>query len=635
MDESSILRRGVAAFFAAAVLAAGIAGTPAHADVSADAARVVARYVEATGGAAALARETSVYTHATAQAFGFKGVMESWSVQPDRHASRMEMGPFKLSDGTLGAVSWRTDPTTGRIVSLTDRDSVQAIEATWFSLERWAMPNGGGTIRVLRREKDDAGAYTVLSITAPGTTRSHAMWFSDATGLLAREETVLDMGTSLTRYEDWRLIAGRQRATTTRVSLTNMPANEVVSRIDSLAVGVDVSGVAFARPDIGGGNALRWIDAKDEVTLPFEYRARHLWIKASIDGGPPQDFVFDTGASVTVIDSTFAATHGLKTQGSMQAAGAGAAGSASFTTLGTLALTAPGGAGVELRDMQVAVMSLSPSFARYFWGDFAGIVGYDFISRFVVTIDYDRHLLLLHDPKTYAYAGHEPALPMKLNGVVPSVEAVLDGRDRGEFRLDVGSSSTVDLHTPFARDRGVEKRLKHARPVTGAGFGGQFSSSLGRLKHMSIGPYSWTDPMVVVSHATAGAFASADFAGNIGNRILERFRVTLDYEHRRIWLEPGARYRDRDSFSRTGMLLGWSASAIDVAAVMPGSPAERAGVAVGDVVESLEGKPIASWSYADVDALLERGADGTRVTLGLRRGDTTKTATIVLKEMLK
>src|SRR5664279_4205490 len=120
-------------------------------------------------------------------------------------------------------------------------------------------------------------------------------------------------------------------------------------------------------------------------------------------------------------------------------------------------------------------------FSRYFWRDFAGIIGYDVISRFVVTIDYDSTRLVLHDPKTFKWTGAEAALPMKLNGVVPSVEAVLDDRYRGQFRLDVGSSSTVDLHTPFVNRNALEKRLRDSRDVSGAGFGGAFSSSLGRL----------------------------------------------------------------------------------------------------------------------------------------------------------
>jgi len=614
-----------------ATLAAG-----ASAGVSPEAARVIARYLAVTGGAAAAAAEQSSYTRARVEGFGFSGTTETWSARPDRHYSRTELGPFKLEEGTDGAVSWRTDPTTGRVAHLTDRDSVEALVGVWFEMERWADPDGGGgQIDVAGHERDSLGTYTVLSIGAPGQgdLKSRRLWFADATGLPVREEAQHDQSPVVTTYSDWRLAAGRQRPFVTATVTPMMPANQLTTVADSFAVNIDVSGLAFAAPGgASGGNALTWLKTTGTAVLPFEYRARHLWLKASIDGGPPQDFLFDTGASITVLDSAFAAAHGLRSQGQMQAAGAGAAGTASFTTLGSLKVQG-GDDGVELRDLKVAVMSVNPMFSRFFWRDLAGVLGYDFISRFVVTVDYDHAVITLHDPKTYTYPG--TPLPMVLNGIVPAVNATLDGRYDGLFRLDLGSSSTVDVHAPFARRYQLEKRLRAARTVSGAGFGGQFESSLGRMRSMAIGPYRWSDPMVSISHATEGAFASEDFAGNIGNRLLERFKVTLDYDHRRVWLEPGARYGARDAFTLSGMLLTRADGRVIAESVLPGSPAERAGVQAGDELVSIDGRAAADWSPQQIEALFERGEGGRKVALQLRRDGAEHAATLTLREMLK
>ncbi|HTR96469.1 MAG TPA: aspartyl protease family protein [Candidatus Acidoferrales bacterium] len=609
----------------------------ACADVSPDAARVIARYLEATGGTAAAAAEHSTYTHARVEGFGFSGTTETWNVGPDRQYSRTELGPFKLEEGTDGAVSWRTDPTTGRVTRLADRDSVEARVGVWFELERWADPDaGGGHLELAGHERDSLGAYTVLAVSAPdeGDLKPRRLWFSDATGLLAREEAQHDQSQIVTTYSDWRLAAGRQRPFVTATVTPMMPANQLRTLADSFAVNVDVSHVPFAAPGGGGGNALAWKKTPGEAVLPFEYRARHLWLKASIDGGPPQDFLFDTGASITVLDSAFAAAHGLHAQGQMQAAGAGASGTASFTTIGSLAVQS-GDDGVELRDLKVAVMSVNPTFSRFFWRDMAGVLGYDFISRFVVTVDYDKGVLTLHDPKTFTAPATGAALPMVLNGIVPAVKATLDGKYDGLFRLDLGSSSTVDLHAPFAQRNGLEKRLRDTRPVTGAGFGGQFESTLGRMHTMAIGPYRWSDPMVSISHATEGAFASEDFAGNIGNRILERFKVTLDYDQRRIWLEPGARYTARDEFTHTGLLLTREGDRVLAESVLSGSPAERAGVREGDELLAIDGRAASQWTPQALDDLFERDAEGRRVALRLSRDGKERAATMTLHEMLR
>lgn len=610
----------------------------AGAAISREAAPVVNRYLEVTGGAAAFAAERTTYTHAKVFGFGFEGVIETWSARPDRHYSRTALGPFQLAEGSDGLVQWRTDPTTGRVVRLADRDQVESKVSTWFELERWAEPDqGGGRVEVAGHERDSSGTYTVLAVDAPGAgdMKPHRLWFADASGLLARIESPHDQSWVTSTLSDWRLVAGRRRAMVTETGLASMPANRLRSVADSIAVNVPVTGVAFAPPDSSGGNALRWLSTEGLATLPFEYRARHVWLEASIDGGPPQHFLFDTGASITVLDSTFAASHGIKAAGYMQAAGAGAAGSASFATLGTLMLAGSGGDGVELRDLKVGVLSVNPLFSTFFWRDMAGIIGYDVISRFVTTIDYDRGVLVLHDPRTFRPETREAALPMVLNGVVPALNATIDGRYRGLFRLDVGSSSTVDVHTPFARANQLEKHLAHPMPVSGAGFGGTFVSVLGRMKSMAIGPYEWKEPMVSVARAVEGAFASEEFAGNIGNRVLERFRVTLDYDGRRVWLEPGKRYHDRDGFTRAGALLGWYHDRIEAVSVLPGSPAARAGLREGDRVVSIDGRPALGWELPALDALFDGGPDGRVVALVVHRDDRDVPLKLTLKEMLR
>jgi hypothetical protein len=251
----------------------------------------------------------------------------------------------------------------------------------------------------------------------------------------------------------------------------------------------------------------------------------------------------------------------------------------------------------------------------------AGVIGYDVISRFVVTIDYDDSVLVLHDPDTYRYSGTEKPLPMVMNGTVPALKGTFDGVDEGLFRLDVGSSSTVDVHTPFANQKGLRHRMPRTQEVDGVGFGGSFTTILGRLRSMSLGPYEWDDPIVSVSTSNEGAFASEDFAGNIGNRILERFKVTFDYKNRTVTLEPGRRYGDRDRLTRSGLLLTRTNGVVRVGSMLPGSPAAHAGLLDGDEVRSLDGRPIADWDLPEVSALLDDGEDGRKVLMVVRRGD--------------
>jgi hypothetical protein len=617
---------------------------PVDATITPDAARVVRRYLEATGGVASFAAESTSYTHAKLYAFGFEGTFASWYARPSRRYARTELGPFKLAEGVNGATAWRTDPTTGVVRPLADHDLDQALTSAWFEGERWAETGeGGGSVTLVGHEQDSLGTYTVLEVAPPdlaGGGRPIAvrrLWFDDKTGLLAVMRSKDDQREVSTRLSDWRLAAGRKRAFVNESGVVTMPANRVKAVADTLLANLEVAGLPFSAPQAasGGPAPVTWLATAGTATLPFDYRARHVWLKASVNGGPPENFLFDTGASVTVVDSSWAATHGLKTQGRMQASGAGAAGGASFATLGTLRIASPANDGVELKDVKVAVLDVNPSFEPMFWRSMAGVIGYDVISRFVVTVDYDDSLLVLHDPATWTYTGTEKPLPMVMNGTVPAVTGKLDDTDEGLFRLDVGSSSTVDVHAPFAKKTGLLNRMGKTTRFDGVGFGGSFSSDVGRLHSMSLGPYAWDDPVVTVSHATEGAFASEEFAGNIGNRILERFRVTFDYERRRVYLEPGRHYADRDHLTRAGVLLTKREDRVSVESVLANSPAEHAGLRTGDQVLAVDGRDIATWDLPEISALFDDGEPGRKVPLRVLRNGQERTIKMKLAEMVR
>ena len=305
-------------------------------------------------------------------------------------------------------------------------------------------------------------------------------------------------------------------------------------RLDSVWVNEALPADLFAPPSDQG--AVRYLKTPGLARLPFEYQARHVWLRASVNGGPPADFIFDTGASLTVLDSAYAAKIGLQTEGLQQGQGAGATGSASFAVLSSLTVAATDGDGIEVKDARVAVLNVNAILAPYFWRDCAGVIGFDFINRFVDELDFDARRLTLHDPKTFQHAGPGTAIPMTLAGHTPVVTMTLDGGITGDFRVDVGSGSSVDLHTPFVKRHDLMTKAGKGVEVMGGGFGGTFTTRMVRMKKIEIGPYSWADPVVSLSQATVGAFTSEDYAGNIGNRILERFKVTLDYERRQMWL---------------------------------------------------------------------------------------------------
>ena len=637
-DASFRPQRGLAALLAVAATLAALASAPAAGKTAAaapdasQAQRTLDRFLAALGGRAAVMSQRTSHLVGTVSAFGLTGTTEGWTERPDRSASITKLGPFTIQEGCDGTQAWRTDP-SGKLLILDGKDLDRAKAGAWFENDRYLDDDhGGATIAWVGNDKDSLGSYDVIDV-APPVDKPRRMWFDSKTGLLARESLKEDQQTVETRLSDWRNVGGRLTAFRTHSEVSGMPMNAITLTIDSVQVNVAIEPSRFA-PPAAAASGVHWLKQDGVAKLPFEYRGRHVWLRASINGAPPADFLFDTGASITVLDSAYAAKLGIQTEGHMQAMGAGSTGGASFATVKSLRVAAEDGDGVELTDQKIGVLSVNDVLAPFFWRDCAGVLGFSFISQFVDEIDFDHLVLTLRDPKSFQYQGTGTKLPMTLAGTVPVVKMTIDRSVEGEYRLDVGSNSTVDLHAPFVKQHQLDQSRGKTVEAHGAGFGGQFTSRVTRAKRLDLGPYGWNDPIVTFSGATTGGLASEDYAGNVGNQVLERFKCTFDYEHRVVYLEPGAQYAKTDHFSRAGLLLLKTGDSVTVGQVLGGSPADKAGLKEGDRIVSLDGKPILSWQMNDLMTLFEQGEEGRKLSIEAERDGKPRKVMVTLKEML-
>ena len=367
------------------------------------------------------------------------------------------------------------------------------------------------------------------------------------------------------------------------------------------------------------------------VTIPFELVNKNVFIRVQAGRSAPLSFVLDTGDKYAVIDLAVAKSLGLNMATEVPVGGAG-----KNVITGWLLKDSPFRV-TGLRDFEQPLFIAVPldDLARASGHPFDGTLGYDFISRFVVEIDYVARRLILHDKDTFEYRGAGEILPITFNAAGhPQVRAQLIDGGRaidGTFVLDIGSGAAVMLNTPFVGEQHLLAGRKTVPWMEGRGFGGGIDGSVGRVEALKLGSFRIDAPVVVFTRAEAGPFASTEAQGNIGAGIIEKFKLILDYARNRIILEPNARFREPIEYNRSGLSLtaeGAHYETIRIAAAAADSPASDAGLQAGDVIKQIDGKPASQFTLTQIRRMF---VDANECRLTVARGAKTFEAVLKLR----
>jgi C-terminal processing protease CtpA/Prc len=118
-----------------------------------------------------------------------------------------------------------------------------------------------------------------------------------------------------------------------------------------------------------------------------------------------------------------------------------------------------------------------------------------------------------------------------------------------------------------------------------------------------------------------GVISAPGTAGNIGCEVLRRFDVTFDYAHQRMWLLPNDALGEPFETNMTGLVTQVQADStrgLKILWLQDDSPATDTGIAVGDVIEAVDGRSIAELTPVAVVEMF-RLPDQT-YRLSVRRG---------------
>jgi hypothetical protein len=321
------------------------------------------------------------------------------------------------------------------------------------------------------------------------------------------------------------------------------------------------------------------------IRIPFLQLTGGIVIIQARLGNIPDtlNFVLDTGSSGISLDSTTAAQlklHPTPTNRTIRGIG----GIRNVPFLFNQKLHFPG-LTVDSLDFHVNDYSI---LTAVYGERIDGIIGYSLINRYILKINYDSLTIDLCSKGTLRYPRGGYMLKPTI-GTLPaqSVRVRDEAVVNGKFLYDMGAGVCFMFSKDFINDSQLLKKNRKLWIKEGEGVGGKIDMQATVIKEVKLGPYRFRSVPVHIFEDVYNVTSYPYLGGLIGNDILRRFNVIINYDKRDIYITPNSHFNDPFDYSYPGIELYMIEGQIVIGDVAKDSPAEKAGIQEGDQVISI------------------------------------------------
>jgi hypothetical protein len=291
-------------------------------------------------------------------------------------------------------------------------------------------------------------------------------------------------------------------------------------------------------------------------------------------------FIFDTGSSGISLDSSTAAYLGLQPVYSGYAIrGVGGIRKVPFVNGRSLQL---GSIRADSLDFHVNDYSVLTS---VYGVRIDGIIGYSLLSRYVIRIDQELQQMDWFAAGVNVYPRRGYRMKLEMDKLPSHTAYVQDLRgEQSRFLIDLGAGLNLLFSRRYVQSSGLLDNTRKRWIKSGEGIGGRIEMELTTMRQLRIGPYRFRQVPINIFDDDFNVTNYPEWAGLIGNDLLRRFQVILNYPAKEMHLLPNRYFSDPFDYSYSGLELYLVANKIRVGYLAPGSPAAAAGLELGDEV---------------------------------------------------
>ena len=332
--------------------------------------------------------------------------------------------------------------------------------------------------------------------------------------------------------------------------------------------------------------------------VPFEYENGFIIVRVIFNNVFPLKFIIDTGAEHTILTKReITDLLQIDYQRRFEIMGADLK-----TKLGAYLVR---GIVLTMGNMYLSNRSILVLEEDYFnFDEFAGldihgIIGADLLRRFVMEIDFRKKNITFYDPSKFKMPkGDFEELETEFHRNKPYIFTQTDlPRDtsaRLKYLMDTGASVALMMYT--VTDSLLHLPDQFIRSNIGMGLGGFIEGFVGRTPGIDIGATHLRDVVTNYQDFLPSMDSSYfnDRNGLLGNQVLSRYKIIVDYIQGRVFMEPTRAVKKRFRYDRSGLSLiasGPQLEDITIFTVTPNTPAAEVGLQKGDIIRNMNGIP--------------------------------------------
>lgn len=347
------------------------------------------------------------------------------------------------------------------------------------------------------------------------------------------------------------------------------------------------------------------------ASIPFEMVGGYVVIQVRINHSTPLKFILDTGVRNTIItelSGSDSVSINYSEMKDIQGLGKGNELNA-YISYGNLMKTGK----MSLSNRTILVLQEDFfNLSRQTGVKINGLIGSDFFSEYIIQIDYTARRIKFFSKDSFQIPKGYGSMPMYIEKqkmfIQLSVLEIDSAKRNIKMLIDTGAQLNAWFQTLTNKAVNIPEKSIHGS--IGEGLSGEITGFFARVPQICIANFCVKDPIVAFpdSAAIAGIVKNTDRDGTIGSQLLSRFNLIIDIHNKQFYFKPNSNFNKPFVYNIAGIEIANTMAfvpQIEVINVWKNSPAEKAGIKIGDIINEINFEKVFSLTLSQVRGYFE------------------------------